>query len=78
MSEKFYYSRNKHRSTPKNAWSRHKSSPVAKGGFGGLSPSKQSSKPPKLKYETLYISGIFVKFECQDPPAHTSSPPAQT
>jgi len=27
-------------------------SPVATGGFGGLSPL-QSSKPPKLKYETL-------------------------
>jgi len=28
-------------------------SPVATGGFWGLSPPKQSSKPPKLKYETL-------------------------
>jgi len=28
---------------------------------------KQSSKPPKLKYETPYISGIYVKFECQAP-----------
>ena len=37
-------------------------------GFGGLSPPIQSSKPPKLKYEILYISGIFVKFECQAPP----------
>jgi len=28
-------------------------SPVATGDFGGLSPPKQSSKPPKLKHETL-------------------------
>ena len=26
-------------------------SPVATGRFGGLSPPKQNSKPPKLKYE---------------------------
>jgi len=25
MSGKFYYSQNKHRSTPKNAWGRHRS-----------------------------------------------------
>jgi len=25
MLEKFYYSLNKHRSTPKNAWGRHRS-----------------------------------------------------
>jgi len=29
------------------------SSVATRGGFGGLSPPKQSSKPPKLKYETL-------------------------
>ena len=28
-------------------------SPVATGGFDGLSPPKQISKLPKLKYETL-------------------------
>jgi len=28
-------------------------SPVATGVFGGRSPSKQNSKPPKLKYKTL-------------------------
>jgi len=27
--------------------------PVATGGFGGLSPPKQSFKHPKFKYETL-------------------------
>jgi len=32
------------------------------GGFGGLSPSKQSSKTPKLKHDTLEISGVFVNF----------------
>jgi len=25
-------------------------------------PTKQNSKPPKLKYEALQISGIFAKF----------------
>jgi len=28
-------------------------SPVATGSFGGLSPPTQSTKPPKLKHETL-------------------------
>ena len=44
-------------------------SPFATGvrGFDGLIPLKQSSKPPKLKCETLQVSGIFVKFECQAP-----------
>jgi len=27
--------------------------PSPRGGFGGLSPSKQSSNPPKLTYETM-------------------------
>jgi len=38
------------------AWS----SPVATEGFGGISPSKQSSKSPKLKYGTILISEICV------------------
>jgi len=32
------------------------------GGFGGLRPPKQSSKTPKLKHDTLEISGVFVNF----------------
>ena len=32
-----------------------------------LSPRNKAPRPPKLKYETLYISGIFVKLECQAP-----------
>jgi len=28
-------------------------SPVATGGFGGLSTPKQTTKPPKSKYETV-------------------------
>ena len=48
----------------RDAWScRHGES------VGGLIQPKQSSKPPDLKYETLYVSGTFVKFECQAPPA---------
>ena len=46
--------------------------PSPRGGFGG-----HSSKPPKLKYETLENSGIFVKFECQDP-LHECKPPRTT
>jgi len=42
------------------------SNPVATGGFGGLSPPTKL-QDPKLKYETLLVSGIFVKFECHDP-----------
>jgi len=33
----------------------------------GLAPPDKAPIPPKLKYETLHISGIFVKFECQAP-----------
>jgi len=31
----------------------HQSSPVATGGFGGLSPPNKALRPPKLKHETL-------------------------
>ena len=37
-------------------------SPVATGGFDGLSPPNKAPSPPKLKHETLYISGVFVNF----------------
>jgi len=40
------------------------------GGFGGLSPSKERTKHHKLKFETLCISGVFVKFSMSIPPAH--------
>ena len=49
--------------------------PVAKGGFGGLSPSKQSSKPPQIKISSIINQWNFVKFECQAPPAQTPTPP---
>jgi len=42
-------------------------SAVATGGFGGLRPPNKAPNPPKLKYEALQISGIFVKFESQAP-----------
>jgi len=38
------------------------SNPVATGGFFGLIPPKKAPSPSNLKYETLYISGVFVKF----------------
>ena len=46
-------------------------SPVAKGGFWGLSP-------PKLKHETLQISWVYVNFQNVKPPAKTQSPPTET
>jgi len=36
------------------------------GGFGGLSPPKQSSKPPQIEIWNS-ISRIFVKFACLTP-----------
>jgi len=54
----------------------HTHSLVTTGGFGGLSPPLQGSKPPPLKSETLWISEIFVKFECQAPRLYErKSPP---
>jgi len=41
--------------------------PFPRRGFGGFNPQNTAPSPHKLKYETLYISGIFVKFECQAP-----------
>jgi len=43
-------------------------SPVATGALVGLAP-------PKFKSETLWVSGIFVKFSCQASHARTYSPP---
>ena len=39
--------------------------PSPRGALVGLAPPDKAPIPPKLKYETLQISGIFVKFECQ-------------
>jgi len=69
-------------------------SPVAAGGFGGLNPPKQSTKPPnrnmkhyksveilsnyqypKSKYETLQISGDFVKLSISSPLAQNLKTP---
>jgi len=38
-------------------------SPVATGGFWGLSPPNKAPCPPKLRYEALKIGGVFVKFQ---------------
>ena len=37
-------------------------SPVATGGFGGISP-------PKRKYETLQTIGVLIKFSISSPPS---------
>jgi len=42
--------------------------------MGGLSPHKQSTKLPKLKYETLEISGVFIEFSMSSPLAQWQSP----
>ena len=44
---------------------------ATRGALVGLVPPNKAPTPPKLKYETLQISEIFVKFECQAPPAQT-------
>jgi len=46
-------------------------------GCGGLSPSKLRTKHYKLKYETLYISGVFIKFSISNPLAQTQRPPIE-
>jgi len=51
-----------------------KFSPFAAGTLGGLSPTKQSSKPTKLKYETIQISGVFVKIYNAKPPLTNVKP----
>jgi len=47
------------------------------GALVGLAPQTML-QVAKLKYETLKISGMFVKFECQVSPARNVKPPAQT
>jgi len=44
------------------------SSPVATEGRWWVQPPKRTSKPPKLKYETLLICGVFVDFKNVKPP----------
>jgi len=51
--------------------------PSPRGGFGGLSTPKQSTEPPKLKHDTLYISGVFINFSISSPFAQTQSPPIE-
>ena len=41
------------------------------GALVGLAPPNKARSPPKWKYETLKVNEIFVKFECQAPPART-------
>ena len=45
-----------------NTCPKPKPSPVATGSFGGLSPPNKALSAPKLKHETLQISGVFVNF----------------
>jgi len=45
-----------------------RTSPVAPGAFGRLSP-------PKLKYETLHVSEAFIKFYNVKPPCTNVKPP---
>ena len=49
-------------------------SPAATGALVVLVPPNKALSSPKLIYETLSISGLFVKFEWQAPPALTLSP----
>ena len=39
--------------------------PSPQGGFGGLSPPKQSTKPPKLKYENYNLMEFCQFVQCQ-------------
>jgi len=41
--------------------------PPPRGALLGLAPPEKAPIHPKLKYETLHNSGMFVKFECQAP-----------
>jgi len=50
-------------------------SPVATGGFGGLSPPNKALRPPKLERETQYISGVMVNFITSSPPHKCKAPP---
>ena len=46
--------------------------------FGGLRPPNNAPSPPKSKHETLWISGVFVKFWNVKPPAQIQSPSTET
>jgi len=48
------------------------------GGFDGLNPPKQCSRPPKLKYETLQISWVLSIFTVSNPPAQMETPLLKT
>jgi len=41
----------------------------------GLTPPNKARRPPKLKYETLYINGIFLKFVGMSRPPHKRKDP---
>jgi len=41
--------------------------PVPKGGLVVLTSANKALSPSKLKYETLYINGVFINFQCQAP-----------
>ena len=51
--------------------------PIATESFGGLSPTNKAPSPHKLKYETLYFSGVFVNFLNVKPHAQTQSLPTE-
>jgi len=48
--------------------------PSSRGGFGGLSPSKQSSNPPKNETWNTINKWRFGKFIMSSPPAQTKTP----
>ena len=52
-------------------WKVVQTSPVATRGFGGLRSPNKAPSTPKLKYDTLQISGVFVKLYNVKPAAQT-------
>jgi len=45
-------------------------------GYGLVAvPSPRGLRPPKLKYETLHISEVFIKFQNVNPPCTNGNPP---
>ena len=52
-------------------------SPLTMGGLWWAYPPKQTSKTPKLKHGTLWISGVSVNFIISNPPKQTQSPLAE-
>ena len=52
--------------------------PRRHGGLGGLSPPKQSSEPPQIEaWNTIHQWSFGQFLECQAPPPHTRSLPAE-